>query len=580
VKSSAVPTLADLPQYAGGQRRWFVIGMLGLLHLAVAAGLQDAWSRPLLLVHMGLFLLWQPLWRTELRLTPGAITFIGLVSIVVLFGLSWWLIALWLGLLFGVVGGRVFGSQAVWLRLFYLAVMVHLLMLLLVWVVPQLVGATAGTDAARQAMNYLLPVLLACMALMPLEREPSGGGQVVDLLYSLVLFMVAMVMVLGVFAVMTIKRQDYLLALIETLFMMGALLLLAGWLWNPRFGFAGLQQVFSAYLLNVGTPFEHWLTRIARAAELERDPGGFLAFAAEEVAGLPWVRGVAWQSPDGEGRRGPDGGEAVRLDMGDLKFHIATRYAASPAMAVHMRLLVQLIWRFYEAKRREKAMRDMARLQAIHETGARLTHDVKNLLQSLYGLATAAEHASADQAYQQLLRRQLPNFTRRLEATLSKLRAPHQEPGAERAPVAEWWEAVCDRYEGQEAEFAAAIADDREIPKELFDTVIENLLDNTRQKRVAEPDLRVVARCAADARGVALTVTDSGSPVPEQVVRNLLQGTIQSESGLGIGLYQCARWAEREGYRLRLTANGPGKVCFELAGPESGQPSGGDQPVE
>jgi signal transduction histidine kinase len=560
---------AALAQQAGGQRRWFLIGMLGLLHIALAAGLQDAWSRPLLLVHMGLFLLWQPLWRTELRLTPGAITFIALVTIVVLFGLNWWLLALWLGLLFGVVGGRVFGSQAVWLRLFYLAVMVHLLMLLLVWVVPQLVGTPGSTEAARQGMNYLLPVLLVAMALMPLEREPSGGGQVVDLLYSLVLFMVVMVMVLGVFAVMTIERRDYLVALVQTLFIMGAVLLLAGWLWNPRFGFAGLQQVFSAYLLNVGTPFEHWLTRIARAAELERDPGGFLAFAAEELSGLPWVRGVAWQSPDGEGRLGQEEAEAVRLEMGELRFQIGTRYAASPAMAVHVRLLVQIIWRFYEAKRREKAMRDMARLQAIHETGARLTHDVKNLLQSLYGLATAAEHASTDETYLQLLRRQVPNLTKRLEATLSKLRAPQQEPAARRVPVDEWWEAVCDRYEGQEVEFSAFAGEGLEIPRELFDSVIENLLDNTRQKRVFEPGIRVVARCQADGAGVAVTVTDSGSPVPEDVVRRLLQGTVESQSGLGIGLYQCARWAEREGFRLRLAENRPGNVCFELAGPVS-----------
>lgn len=546
--------------------------MLVLLHVALAAGLEDSWSRPLLLVHMGLFLLWQPLWRTELRLTPGAVTFIALVTIVVLFGLNWWLVTLWLGLLFGVVGGRGLGSQAVWLRLFYLGVMIYLLVLLLVWVVPQLVGVPGNTAAVRQAMNYLLPALLVGMALMPLEREPSGGGdQVVDLLYSLVLFMVVMVMVLGVFAVMTIERQDYLLALIKTLFLMGSLLLLAGWLWNPRFGFAGLQQVFSAYLLNVGTPFEHWLTRIARAAELEREPGGFLAFAAEELAGLPWVRGVAWQSPDGEGRIAQVGGEAVRLEMGELSVQIGTRYAASPAMAVHIRLLVQIIWRFYEAKRREKAMRDMARLQAIHETGARLTHDVKNLLQSLYALATAAEHASTDEAYQQLLRRQVPNFTKRLEATLSKLRAPQQEPAAHRTPVAEWWAAVCDRYEGQDVEFSEIPQDGLEIPRELFDSVIENLLDNTRQKRVAEPGIRVVARCQADAGGVSITVADSGSPVPERVAQQLLHGSVESQSGLGIGLYQCARWAKQEGYRLRLSENRPGSVCFELAGP---QPSG------
>ncbi|HSD60488.1 MAG TPA: HAMP domain-containing sensor histidine kinase, partial [Burkholderiales bacterium] len=345
------------------------------------------------------------------------------------------------------------------------------------------------------------------------------------------------------------------------------------WLWNPRFGFAGLQQVFSAYLLNLGTPFEHWLTRIARAAELERDPEGFLAFAAAEFAGLPWVRGVAWHSPDGEGRLGHEAGKPAKLDLGELHFEVTTRYAASPAMVVHMRLLVQIIWRFYEAKRREKAMREMARLQAIHETGARLTHDVKNLLQSLYGLATAAEHASDDEDYQQLLRRQLPNFTRRLETTLSKLRTPHPEATAERVRAQAWWDAVCARYEGRDVEFGAALESDPTLPKEMFDCVLENLLDNALQKRIVEPDTRIAVELAGAEGGVALRVTDSGSPVPERAAKTLFRSTVESEMGLGVGLYQCARWAEREGYRLGLEDNRPGSVCFELAGPVPVPPS-------
>ena len=36
------------------------------------------------------------------------------------------------------------------------------------------------------------------------------------------------------------------------------------------------------------------------------------------------------------------------------------------------------------------------------------------------------------------------------------------------------------------------------------------------------------------------------------------------ESGLGIGLYQAAKHAEQAGYRLMLTGNDEGSVCFEL----------------
>ena len=43
--------------------RWLLLAMLALLHLALWLGVDNIWSRPLLLTHFGLFLLWQPLWR-------------------------------------------------------------------------------------------------------------------------------------------------------------------------------------------------------------------------------------------------------------------------------------------------------------------------------------------------------------------------------------------------------------------------------------------------------------------------------------------------------------------------------------
>jgi signal transduction histidine kinase len=61
-----------------------------------------------------------------------------------------------------------------------------------------------------------------------------------------------------------------------------------------------------------------------------------------------------------------------------------------------------------------------------------------------------------------------------------------------------------------------------------------------------------------------LTVCDNGDPIPERIAANLLRGIVVSEQGLGIGLYQAARWAGQLGYRLSLISNRAGKVCFEL----------------
>ena len=41
--------------------------MLVLLHAVFWLGVEHMWARPLLLAHLGLFLIWQPLWRSETR---------------------------------------------------------------------------------------------------------------------------------------------------------------------------------------------------------------------------------------------------------------------------------------------------------------------------------------------------------------------------------------------------------------------------------------------------------------------------------------------------------------------------------
>ena len=79
-------------------------------------------------------------------------------------------------------------------------------------------------------------------------------------------------------------------------------------------------------------------------------------------------------------------------------------------------------------------------MHAIYETGSRLTHDVKNLLQSLRSLCAAVE--SSDEAdapaLRRLLQRQLPQVAQRLQTTLDKLGR-----GAEAAQSTDsaghWW---------------------------------------------------------------------------------------------------------------------------------------------
>src|SRR4030067_1149888 len=162
--------------------RWRLLAMLGLLHAVMLLGVDSPWAHPLLLAHLGLFLIWQPLWRGEREVGRGALAFIILAAAVAMFWLNWWTIAFWLTGLFGLVGARVFAFRDRWTRLLYLSVMAYLLAVLLLWVVPNLfaaqftIEASPAIEAGRILMWYVMPMLLVAMAVLPVSAEKLFAG--------------------------------------------------------------------------------------------------------------------------------------------------------------------------------------------------------------------------------------------------------------------------------------------------------------------------------------------------------------------------------------------------------------------
>ncbi|MDH4233626.1 MAG: sensor histidine kinase [Gallionella sp.] len=546
--------------------RWLLLAMLGLLHGALLFGVDSLWAHPLLLAHLGLFLLWQPMWRGEREVGVGAFAFIALAAATAMFWLNWWTIAFWLAGLFGLVGARVFAFRDRWARLLYLLVMVYLLAVLLLWVVPNLFLAQSSVQASTIEVGhiliwYVLPLLLLLMAVLPISNEPVESTQTVDFIYSLMLFMLLTLVVLGSLAFMSVGHLDYHVALPRTLFLMGLVLLALGSLWNPRFGFSGLQVMFSRYLLNVGTPFENWLTQLAEAAQREPDAASYLRQAINLLADFPWLTGLSWQSPDGSGQFGQFTEHAVVVQEGELRLTVYAKQTFNPSVLLHIHLLTQLIGYFYQAKQREQSLRDITRLQAVYETGSRLTHDLKNMLQSLLSLTAIAQ--SREERAQQLLQQQLPLLAQRIELALSKLNQPQVESETPLLALNAWWDALKQRnqYHGINWRSPESLPD-MNIPVALFDCVIDNLIDNVLRKRQAEPGITLFVEIHLDP--LQLMVCDSGTPIPEAISAKLLRSAVVSENGLGIGMYQAGRWAEQLGYRLVLASNRPGRVCFEL----------------
>jgi signal transduction histidine kinase len=568
--------------------QWWLGLMLLALHASLAWGITDWWSRALLLAHFGLFLLWQPVWRGEADIESRYVFLVIIVGFLLAAWTTWWLVAAWLALLFGLIGGSVPGIAQRRQRMVSMLAAIYLLSILLMWVVPHLFADQTLEDAtARLAqqgvtawpallqshpsvlpvllVQYGLPLLPIAILLTQVESSRSAVPLAVDLFYSVILFLLVAALVLGSFVVKQVSHGNYPLALAQTLFAIAVVLMALSWLWNPRGGFAGLGHILSQYLLSLGLPFERWVQRLAEFAEQETQPQRFLALSLEHILDLPWVTGLRWETRLGQGEYGIKSGYSAEFSFQDLRLRIYTRWSLSPAVLLHLKLLTQMVGHFYEAKRREQIQRQSAYTQAIYETGARLTHDVKNLLQSLRSLCAAVDSSSEQQAQglQALMQRQLPQITQRLNATLDKLRSP-QQADATRVGAAVWWEGLIQRHAGRSIHFQMdGTPRDLMLPAELFDSVADNLIENAVNKSAADAVLQVRVTLSV-ARGGTLTVCDNGAAIARSTEMQLFEAPVPSPSGLGVGLYHSAKQAAQLGYRLALASNQPGMVCFVL----------------
>ena len=296
----------------------------------------------------------------------------------------------------------------------------------------------------------------------------------------------------------------------------------------------------------------------------EARPERFLAQAVAALERLPSVAGVAWRAGEAHGESGSRTPHLVQFSNAELALGIFSRYRLSPALQWHLHLLGQLLAEFYLAKLREEKLRESSYLQAVHETGARTTHDIKNLLQSLNVLCSVATGPDYRDSAQltALVRRQLPLVAQRLTQTLERLQRPQAEAESY-VPAAHWWETIARQYQSEGVEFVPPrLPAEARVPRSLFDSVADNLIRNALAKRGEEPGIRVRVSLEAD----ALRVCDSGSAVPPEVAAGLMRAPMASSGGLGIGLYQAARQAEALGYRLALETNRDGEVCFALSG--------------
>ncbi|PKO90480.1 MAG: ATP-binding protein [Betaproteobacteria bacterium HGW-Betaproteobacteria-12] len=533
---------------------------LMMLHVLAFGGWKIPAVRLLWVAALGLFLIWQPFVAGERRISlqQGAVLF------VVALGSTWilgpWLLLIWCGALAAAIGGRVLWTERRGERTGYLLALGYVIGVTIFGVVPEISPKVVLDPLPRDAFLRLMPFLLPLLLVFPARAPQRRAGDAFDLFYGMLVFLVLAVFVLGALAYMLVGGVDYVEALFSTSLTMAGALLVVAWSWNPRAGFSGVGSAVSRYLLSVGMPLEQWLVQLAEENEREADPAAFLRAVMGRLQSMPWVVGSSWEAAGVAGESGERTAFSHQHQATNFSLAVYFRVPPSPSMRWHVEWLLRLAAEFYLVKRQTHELQRMSYLQAVYETGSRVTHDVKNLLQSMQGLCYAAAQPGDPAQLAGLLGKQLPLITERLRVTLEKLQTPLAERG-ELVPADEWWRRLRARYATSDLTWRGGPAADERLPANLFDSVAENLLQNALAKRQRHPGLGIEVSFVAG----ALSVADDGSPLAPPLAAAILHEPVDSEDGLGIGLYHAARQADAAGYALALSENRPGRVVFSLS---------------
>jgi signal transduction histidine kinase len=538
-----------------------LILMLELLHLSLWIDFGQALSRAMILVHFGLFLIWQPVWRGDESISLMNSGLFILLTLVFVAWLNLWFMFFWIILLIGFLGGFIKHNTSD--QIIYMVTLAFLVTELLMGATTQIFNINVGPVAHNLFFYglFALPLIL----LFFIRRKTTVTRENVDLLRAVSSALLISLVALGSLLNMYHTGTTYLDALIKTILAISFLLLVISWLLSPRFGFSGLSQVWSQSLLNIGTPFEQWLNKISNLNQELTDPDEFLDASMRELMSISWISGLEWNIGVHQGRYGKEDKYQVSIKVKQLTVTLYTRLVVGGTLYLHCNLLIKIIENLYTSKIKERELNDQIHLQSIYETGARITHDIKNLLQSLKTLTSiVGGDESIDSNKQALLKTQLPHLTQRLQLALDKLQSP-RDVQQQDLDIKSWSQSLENRLKPNDIKIMTDIRVNHEIPGDLFDSVIDNLLENIANKKQLEAEITVKIEIHTDENNVRIAVSDTGTAIPEDKARRLLTRAVTSENGLGIGIYQSSRHAELHGYRLKLKENMDGNVCFELS---------------
>jgi signal transduction histidine kinase len=510
----------------------------------------------------GLFLLWQPLWSKQEKMRRGPVVMAALVFVALAYRFPNESLVFFALILSGLIGSRLLGQTA--FRSFDLLALLIIMLEMAVGLVPdtfEQIELPALFGTYMQTV-ILVPVLLFYFAPNP-DFQKQARSQV-DLMHGLLAATLLFIVLLGGIVINLLYGVDYIDGLLLTVFIVATLTIGISWFWNPGVGYSGIGVLWNRYAMTIGGPFETWINTLTTLIEEHYlSPSDYLEAVCDHLIENEWLNSIEWHFENSKIGVGNRVGTLLEHRLDD-KLTVVLYFKADPgtALAQHTILLIRMAYQFYLAKLNQEKVRAQEHFATIHHTGARLTHDVKNILQSIKTSLDILEMDKDTPASQKLLESNLKQIGARLQSTLDKLRTPQLNTHISLVDCHKWMERIQKQHNtNTRISFQSDIENNLVVPVDLFDSVAENLINNALKKSSATA---VELRLLSSDDIILLSVCDDGEAISPDIESSLFTRPVSSGSGMGIGLYQSAIMARAFNFELELSQNERGRVCFNL----------------
>lgn len=510
----------------------------------------------------GLFLLWQPLWSKDAKIDKRPVVFIAVFFVAITFYFPKESLVFFGLILSGLIGSRLLSQSS--FRSFDLLALLIIILEMVVGLVPDTFRQIELPALFSEYMQtiILVPILFFYFAPNPDDRKQQRSQ--VDLMHGLLAATLIFIVLLGGIVINLLYGVDYIDGLLLTVFIVSTLTIGISWFWNPGVGYSGIGVLWNRYAMTIGGPFETWINTLTTLIEEPYlSPAEFLEAACDHLVENEWLNAIEWNFENQKVQAGDMTGTRLEHQLAD-DLTVVLYFKSNPGAALeqHTILLIRMAYQFYLAKLNQEKMRAQEHFATIHHTGARLTHDIKNILQSIKASLSILDRDSDTTESEQLLQANLNQIGTRLESTLHKLKAPALNTQIVLVDCKSWIKRISKQYRSnKQLKFHNDIDNNVNLPIDLFDSVIENLLNNAMKKPSAS---QIDVRLMSSENIVVLSVCDNGDAIEAEIEEHLFTQPISSGSGMGIGLYQSAIMAIAFNYELELSQNEPGRVCFNL----------------